>query len=173
VPKGFTCNDVLDVFGLNIGQFYKMNPAVKADCSNLWVEQAYCVASPNAPGSDPTSSGVSVAPSSTSKAGPGAPTHTGQPASKYQPYIVSMPNEVANTHLKIVLNGTQLVMAIAVPALRISTSSPGRSSLLGIPLSLRTARQTFGKTKHTAWELPIPSALPGLPNRHQPQPVAS
>jgi hypothetical protein len=66
--QGFTCNDVLDVYGLAIAQFYKMNPAVKANCYKLRVGQACCVASPNVPASDPTTSGVSVAPSSTSKA---------------------------------------------------------------------------------------------------------
>jgi hypothetical protein len=150
-----------------------MNPAVKADCSNLWVEQAYCIASPNAPAPNPTTSGVSVAPSSTSKVGPGAPTHTGQPASKYQNYELSLLNEVADTYPKIVLSGTRLVMAIAVPALRISTSSPGHSSLLGTPLYPPTARQTFGKTKHTVWGLPTQSASHGLHNRHRLQPVAS
>jgi len=81
VPKSFTCTDVLEVFGLSIAQFYKMNPAVGSDCSNLWTEQAYCIASPNAPAPSPTASRASsLAPSSTSKLGPGAPTHTGQPA---------------------------------------------------------------------------------------------
>ncbi|KAF2126083.1 carbohydrate-binding module family 50 protein [Dothidotthia symphoricarpi CBS 119687] len=80
VPKDFTCSDVLDVFELTIAQFYRMNPAVGPDCSNLWTEQAYCMASPNTPAPSPSTSILSVAPSSTSMLGPSAPTHTGQPA---------------------------------------------------------------------------------------------
>jgi len=80
VPKDFTCSDVLDVFKLTIAQFYKMNPAVGQDCSNLWTEQAYCIASPNAPAPKPSTSTVLRASSSTSKLGPSAPTHSGQPS---------------------------------------------------------------------------------------------
>ncbi|KAH9866826.1 hypothetical protein J1614_008519 [Plenodomus biglobosus] len=83
VPESFTCSDVLDFFELSLAQFYTMNPAVGSDCSNLWTQQAYCISSPNAPAPAPspiTSVASSAVPGSTSKLGPTAPTHTGQPA---------------------------------------------------------------------------------------------
>ena len=36
VANGETCADVLTRTSLDIGRFYSLNPAVKADCSNLW-----------------------------------------------------------------------------------------------------------------------------------------
>ncbi|CAO2650794.1 Nn.00g020860.m01.CDS01 [Neocucurbitaria sp. VM-36] len=80
VPADFTCSDVLVTYNLTIAQFFKMNPAVGSDCGNLWTEQAYCIASPNAPPLAPSASPTAVTPSSSAAPGPSAPTHTGQPA---------------------------------------------------------------------------------------------
>lgn len=80
VPADFTCSDVLVTYNLTIAQFFKMNPAVGSDCASLWTEQAYCIASPNAPPPAPSGSPTSVAPSSTAAPGSSAPTHSGQPA---------------------------------------------------------------------------------------------
>ncbi|CAN9387616.1 unnamed protein product [Alternaria alternata] len=88
VSKGFTCEDVLALFGLTLAQFFKMNPAVGSTCANLWTETAYCVKSPNAPPPATSISPTSVAPSSTVAPGPGAPTHTGQPANCVRWHIV-------------------------------------------------------------------------------------
>ncbi|KAF2856399.1 carbohydrate-binding module family 50 protein [Plenodomus tracheiphilus IPT5] len=56
VPEHFPCTDTLNFFQLSLAQFYKMNPAIGPDCSNLWTNQAYCIASPNAPAPSPSSS---------------------------------------------------------------------------------------------------------------------
>lgn len=81
--------DVLTDYQLTIAQFYEYNPAVGADCSNLWVDMAYCIRGPGyTPPSTstalPSSSTTSSASPSSSTAPPAtptppAPTHPGQP----------------------------------------------------------------------------------------------
>ncbi|KAH8901682.1 hypothetical protein GQ53DRAFT_851663 [Thozetella sp. PMI_491] len=82
--SGFTCQNIPDDFGITISQFFAWNPAVGADCSNLWLGYQYCVAGPGGPGSG--SSTTSAPPTTTT--GPGAPTQPGQPANCNKWYIV-------------------------------------------------------------------------------------
>ncbi|KAJ4319637.1 hypothetical protein N0V84_006273 [Fusarium piperis] len=41
-----TCQGILDYNKITLAQFYKWNPAVKSDCSNLWTDTYACVAGP-------------------------------------------------------------------------------------------------------------------------------
>ena len=45
VPEGSYCYLVADEFGLELEEFYTLNPSVDSLCSNLWAESAYCVSS--------------------------------------------------------------------------------------------------------------------------------
>ncbi|KAK4164085.1 hypothetical protein QBC43DRAFT_211865 [Cladorrhinum sp. PSN259] len=40
---GDGCWAIANQFGITVDQFYAWNPAVGADCANLWVDYAYCV----------------------------------------------------------------------------------------------------------------------------------
>lgn len=92
VVDGDSCQSVADAAGISLAQFLAWNPAVSGDCStNFWLESAYCVGV--AGGGDGPSTTTSTAVTSdgptantstqtaatTTKVGPGAPTHTGQP----------------------------------------------------------------------------------------------
>ncbi|KAI1055596.1 hypothetical protein LB505_010846 [Fusarium chuoi] len=46
VKSTTTCQGILDYNKITLAQFYKWNPAVKSDCSNLWPETYACVAGP-------------------------------------------------------------------------------------------------------------------------------
>ena len=50
VPEGSYCYKVADEFGLELEEFYTLNPSVDSLCSNLWAESAYCVSSSPASG---------------------------------------------------------------------------------------------------------------------------
>ena len=41
--KGKYCQDMADLVGINLQTLYKLNPALKNDCSGLFVGYAYCV----------------------------------------------------------------------------------------------------------------------------------
>lgn len=41
-----TCQGILDYHKITLKQFYKWNPAVKSNCSNLWKDTSACVAGP-------------------------------------------------------------------------------------------------------------------------------
>jgi LysM repeat protein len=42
VPKAISCSDLMVMYNLQFGEFYKMNPSVSADCSGLVVGTNYC-----------------------------------------------------------------------------------------------------------------------------------
>ncbi|KAF4950590.1 hypothetical protein FGADI_8104 [Fusarium gaditjirri] len=46
VKSTTTCQGILDYNKITLLQFYKWNPAVKSDCSNLWPDTYACVAGP-------------------------------------------------------------------------------------------------------------------------------
>ncbi|KAI3331384.1 hypothetical protein F4824DRAFT_294880 [Ustulina deusta] len=102
--SGFTCQDILDDFNITIAQFYAWNPAVGADCSNLWLSYQYCVAGPALPGSTPTST---MTPTST--IGPGAPTQTGQPANCNKWYIVKSGDSCATVENTYFITSAQFL----------------------------------------------------------------
>ncbi|KAL4739523.1 hypothetical protein BDV11DRAFT_169938 [Aspergillus similis] len=62
VADGDGCDTIENEFGITFAQFYAWNPSVGSDCSNLWLDYAYCV-------DGPTSTATTTA--------PGAPTQTG------------------------------------------------------------------------------------------------
>ncbi|KAI1180782.1 hypothetical protein F4777DRAFT_596051 [Nemania sp. FL0916] len=80
------CNDILANYELTIAQFFKYNPEVGADCSNLWPEYAYCI---RAGDYVPPTSTSSLPPTTTpTPTGPPAETHTGQPANCNKWHVV-------------------------------------------------------------------------------------
>ncbi|KAJ4184126.1 hypothetical protein NW767_012172 [Fusarium falciforme] len=46
VSSTTTCEGILNYNKISLAQFYKWNPAVKSDCSNLWKDTYACVAGP-------------------------------------------------------------------------------------------------------------------------------
>lgn len=46
VSSTTTCEGILNYNKITLAQFYKWNPAVKSDCSNLWKDTYACVAGP-------------------------------------------------------------------------------------------------------------------------------
>jgi len=95
---GLTCQDIFDIFGITLAQFYAWNPTVGPNCAGLWTGNAsgfyrhpvilpsrltrvlgyrYCIETDgNDPGTTPTPSTSStvVGPQ------PPGPTQSGQPA---------------------------------------------------------------------------------------------
>ncbi|KAK2742841.1 hypothetical protein FQN57_005132, partial [Myotisia sp. PD_48] len=68
--SGDSCSSIVDTYGtFNLETFVNWNPAVKADCSGLWVGYYYCIGIPGTPTSKPTST-------ATTPTGP-SPTQTG------------------------------------------------------------------------------------------------
>jgi hypothetical protein len=41
VDESMTCKDALDDADLTIAQFYALNPAIGADCANLWTGEIF------------------------------------------------------------------------------------------------------------------------------------
>ncbi|KAF2261302.1 hypothetical protein CC78DRAFT_522009 [Lojkania enalia] len=77
VTLGWNCQNILDTYGITIAQFFEWNPAVGADCGNLWTNYRYCVSPPG--GVTPTASGTTPTPTQTGVATP-SPVQDGQPA---------------------------------------------------------------------------------------------
>ncbi|KAL8693835.1 MAG: hypothetical protein Q9224_003679 [Gallowayella concinna] len=102
IKKGWTCQGILRTYGLTIAQFFAYNPAVKSDCSGLWLGMSlshsgcpiteswltrnqgykYCVRAPGFEASTTsgsatvTTSGVgNPAPSATAPVQPGQPSN--------------------------------------------------------------------------------------------------
>ncbi|GAW17906.1 hypothetical protein ANO14919_073750 [Xylariales sp. No.14919] len=79
-----TCETFLNRHQITIAQFYKWNPAVGADCGNLWLDYRYCVTTdPEFTGTVPSGT-VSPTPTSTTSPtstnpGPPGPTFSGSP----------------------------------------------------------------------------------------------
>ncbi|KAK3317504.1 hypothetical protein B0T19DRAFT_469185 [Cercophora scortea] len=44
--SGDSCSSIADQFGISTIDFTRWNPVVKSDCSNLWLDQDYCVGGP-------------------------------------------------------------------------------------------------------------------------------
>jgi hypothetical protein len=68
-----TCAMVLEENQLTIKQFFAYNPAVGADCANLWLGYRYCVRTPDY--TPPTTASTTIPPP-TSTAPPNAPAPT-------------------------------------------------------------------------------------------------
>jgi LysM domain-containing protein len=43
VQSGDTCSRVSVQFGITLSDFYFLNPQINSDCTNLWLNTAYCV----------------------------------------------------------------------------------------------------------------------------------
>ena len=79
--SGDTCQAITDKFGtFSLGEFLNWNPAVKSDCSLLFLGYYYCIAIPGTPATRPSSSNPPTGP----------PSGTPQPQ---QPGLVSNCNE--------------------------------------------------------------------------------
>jgi hypothetical protein len=78
---GRTCEDILDAHGTTIEKFFALNPNVGADCSGLWPDYRYCVATSvlgNAANSSKSSTSGSQA-SESSSIKHSSPVQDGQP----------------------------------------------------------------------------------------------
>ncbi|KAI4213784.1 MAG: hypothetical protein LQ349_009258 [Xanthoria aureola] len=73
--SGDTCQAIADNFGtFSVAQFEAWNPAVKSDCSQLYLDYYYCIAVPGTPTMRSTTSTTKT--TSTASSGP-SPTQTG------------------------------------------------------------------------------------------------
>ncbi|KAI4089539.1 MAG: hypothetical protein LQ339_008532 [Xanthoria mediterranea] len=73
--SGDTCQVISDKFGtFSVSQFESWNPAVKSDCSQLYLDYYYCIAVPGTPTTRSTTSTTKT--TSTASSGP-SPTQTG------------------------------------------------------------------------------------------------
>jgi hypothetical protein len=43
VTSGDSCSSIESKYNITFAQFYAWNPAIGSDCTNLWLEEAYCV----------------------------------------------------------------------------------------------------------------------------------
>lgn len=59
---GDDCSKIESEFGITLAQFYQWNPSVGSTCTNLWLDETYCVKGPA---------------STTTISGPSGPTQTG------------------------------------------------------------------------------------------------
>lgn len=97
--SGDTCSVPEKKFSLSHTQFIKWNPAVSVDCtSGFWVGEAYCV-------------GVSggQTPTTTTSAGPGAPTQTGQPSNCNKWYVAQSGDTCAVPENKFKVSHDQFI----------------------------------------------------------------
>ena len=69
LTSGDDCSTIETEFGITLAQFYQWNPSVAAQCTNLWLEEAYCVKGPAS-----TTTSITTATTATS---PSGPTQTG------------------------------------------------------------------------------------------------
>lgn len=70
--KGDSCESIGKTYHITFKALLEWNPAIGADCENLWIDASYCVAGPNW-GTD----GYDASPTKTTSGGPPGPTQTG------------------------------------------------------------------------------------------------
>jgi LysM repeat protein len=77
-----TCSGLEQQFGVTLAQLQAWNPQLSSTCTNLLLEEAYCVAGPST-----SSTTTSVIASSTTVAPP-APTHSGTTGACFQWHVI-------------------------------------------------------------------------------------
>jgi LysM repeat protein len=71
VVDGDDCASIESEFDITLAQFYAWNPSVGSQCTNLWLEEPYCVKGPA------SSTATSISTTTTIATTPSAPTQTG------------------------------------------------------------------------------------------------
>lgn len=130
IVSGDTCSVIGSEYGVSIEQLRKWNPQLKADCSNLLRDDAYCVKGDDVPTS--TSSSYVTPPAAT-------PSGTTSNCYKVRISVVEFfeNHQSADSCLK---SGTSSSPAITAIRSKPTTASPWPSSKSGTHSSTTTAR---------------------------------
>ncbi|KAK5654042.1 hypothetical protein OQA88_7720 [Cercophora sp. LCS_1] len=102
---GPTCENILDLFEISIGQFYEWNPSVGVDCSGLWAGYQYCVAVPTPASSSAPPPSSSTTPTPT----PPGPTQAGQPPNCIAWHVAESGDDCGTVETEYSITHTQFI----------------------------------------------------------------